>query len=276
MKEDISLNFGAIRDSVSRLASQEILKENNNGSLKTFIQKVKKNPVLIKQHLVFKNFEDCKPFTKENLAERFINQNLSILKGIVWKDIIKENRDLRIIMLENSHVESNGGKKNDLFNHIHTLIESVTRPGYDNINKSQQSYEYLLEFLTRKNDENNISQETKDSPDFSNWEFVTKMAVNNFNKRYSHLNESDKKIFHMLISESDKKQNYIEDLRKENIQLIDELMLSEKLEKDDKNLLKEFKAKLESDQKPEGFEYDDFIIAYHELNENILKIKETA
>jgi hypothetical protein len=275
MKEDISLNFGAIRDSVSRLASQEILKENKNNSLKIFIQKVKKSPVLMKQHLVFKNFEDCKPFLKENLAERFINQNLNVLRGINWRDILKENRDLRIGLLENSHVESNGGAKNDLFNHIQTLIESVTRPDYSKINKSQESYEFLLEYLTRKVEDVQTSPETKDSPDFSNWEFITKMAVNNFNKRYAHLGESEKKIFEMLISESDKKKNYIEDLKKENLGLINELLkVTECIE--GVKMLEEFKAKIESDKKPDGFTYDDFILAYSELNESLQEIKKGA
>lgn len=78
MKE-ISLNFGAIRDSISRLSSMEILKENTSNTLKTFTNKVKKSPVLLKQHLVFKNFEESRPFAKERLAERFISQNLTIL-----------------------------------------------------------------------------------------------------------------------------------------------------------------------------------------------------
>lgn len=276
MKEDISLNFGAIRDSISRLASQEIIKENKNNSLKIFIQRVKKSPVLMKEHLVFKNFEDCKPFVKENLAERFINQNLNILKGINWRDIIKENRDLRIGLLENSHVESNGGAKNDLFNHIQTLIESVTRPGYDQINKSQESYEFILEYLTRKAEPTQVSTEIKDSPDFSNWEFVTKLAINNFNKRYSHLNESEKNIFEMLISEPDKKRNYTEDLKKENIKLIDELLLKENIQINEVKMLEEFKLKLESDKKPDGFTYDDFILAYSELNESLHEMKKAA
>jgi len=273
--KDITLNYGAIRDSISRLASQEILKENKNDSLNKFITNVKKSPVLLKQHLVFKNFEDCKPFTKESLAERYIAQNLSILKGINWQNILKENRDVRIIMLENSHVESNAGEKNELFNHIQTLVESVTRPGYTKIDESQASYEFILEHLTRNIEESKQSLEEKENPDFLNWEFITNMAVNNFNKRFAHLNESDKKVFNMLISESNNKINYIEDLKNENISLIDGI-LNESEDISEIKFLEDFKVKMNSLNMSENIDYDECIIEYSELNENLKEIKGTT
>jgi len=273
--KDITLNYGAIRDSISRLASQEILKENKNDSLNKFITNVKKSPVLLKQHLVFKNFEDCKPFIKESLAERYIAQNLSILKGINWQNILKENRDVRIIMLENSHVESNAGEKNELFNHIQTLVESVTRPGYTKIDESQASYEFILEHLTRNIEESKQSLEEKENPDFLNWEFITNMAVNNFNKRFAHLNESDKKVFNMLISESNNKINYIEDLKNENISLIDGI-LNESEDISEIKFLEDFKVKMNSLNMSENIDYDECIIEYSELNENLKEIKGTT
>jgi hypothetical protein len=267
MKE-ISLNFGAIRDSIARLSSMEILKESNSNTLKTFTDIVKKNPVLLKQHIVFKNFEDCKPFTKERLAERFINQNLSILKGIKWQDVISENKKIRISLLENSHVESMGGKKDKLFNSIHTLIESVTKPNFINFEQEQESYEYLLEYLTRVDEKIENTKEISDNPNLNNWQYITKLAVNNFNERYSHLNESEKEILTMLLSDDNKKMNYIEDLRTENLNLIDSL-LKECNELEKIQLLENFKEKLNKSKEINSFGADDFIIAYSELRENL-------
>jgi len=266
--KDITLNFGAIRDSITRLSSQEILKESSSDTLKTFTGEIKKSPVLFKQHFVFKNFEDCKPFTKERLAERFINQNLSILKGVKWQDIISENKKIRITLLENSHVESDGGKKNELFNHIHTLIESVTKPNFSNIAAEQESYEYLLEYLTRPVSEQEVSKEKIDNPDLNNWQFITKLAVNNFNERYSHLNEEEKKVLGMFLADDNKKMNYIEDLKKENLELIDGL-LREAKEIERIKILEGFKDKLSQSRTYDPFSADDFIISYSELKNNL-------
>jgi len=266
--KDITLNFGAIRDSISRLSSMEILKENKSNTLKEFADKVKKSPTLIKQHLVYKNIEDSKPFIKERLAERFINQNLSILKGIKWQDILKENKNIRITLLENSHVESNGGKRDELFNSIHTLIESVTKPGFSNMEEEQKAYEYVLEYLTRPVVEEAVSKEKIDNPDLNNWQYITKLAVNNFNERYSHLNEEEKRVLQMLLADDNKKLNHIEDLKNENIQLIDKL-LKETIEVERVTLLENFKEKLNKNKVTDSFSADDFIIAYSELKENL-------
>jgi hypothetical protein len=266
--KDITLNFGAIRDSVTRLSSQEILKESNSNTLKTFTSEVKKNPILFKQHFVFKNFESCKPFTKERLAERFINQNINILKNVKWQDIISENKKLRISLLENSHVESNCGKKDELFNHIHTLIESVTKPNFSNITAEQKAYEYLLEYLTRPVLEEETSEEKNDNPNLKNWQFITKLAVNNFNERYSHLNEEEKKVLGMLLADDNKKINYIEDLKTENLKLIGAL-LKEAKEIERVKILEEFKDKLSQSRIYDPFSADDFIISYSELKNNL-------
>lgn len=267
MKE-ITLNFGAIRDSITRLSSQELIKENKNNTLKVFISEVKKNPVLFKQHLVFKNFENCKPFSKERLAERFIQQNLNILRGIKWQDIIAENKKLRITLLENSHVQSSYGQNDELFNNIHTLIESVTKPFFSNISVEQKAYEYLLEYLTRPVAEEQKSEEKNDNPNLNNWKFITKLAVNNFNERFSHLNEEEKTILNMLISDDNKKVNYIQDLKNENIILINNLLKEEK-EHERIKVLEDFKNKLTKTESYNPFALDDFIISYAELKNNL-------
>jgi len=267
MKE-ITLNFGVIRDSITRLSTQEAIKESTINSLKLFTEMVKKSPTLLKQHYVFKNFEDSKPFAKERLAERFISQNLSILKGIKWQDVINENKKIRITLLENSHVESNGGKKDKLFNSIHTLIESVTKPNFSNMEAEQEAYEYLLEHLTKTVVSEETSKEKVDNPDLKNWQYITKLAVNNFNERYSHLNEEEKKVLGMLMSDDNKKINHIEDLRKENLELIDGL-LKESNQVERVKILEGFKEKLSVQHPYDSFSADDFIISYSELKNNL-------
>lgn len=271
MKE-ITLNFGAIRDTVTRLSSMEILKESTSNSLKLFMATVKKSPTLLKQHYIFKNFEDVKPFEKERLAERFINQNLSILKGIKWQDIISENKKVRITLLENSHVESNGGNKDELFNSIHTLIESVTKPSFTNIQAEQEAYEFVLKHLTRKVSLTEASIEKIDNPDLKNWKYITKLAVNNFNERYSHLNEDEKKILGMLLADDNKKANHIEDLRLENLNLIDSL-LKESVDAEKRKLLEGFKEKLIGTKVFDSYIADDYITSYLDLRDALTQME---
>lgn len=270
--KNITFNFGAIRDSISRVSANEIIKEHKSNTLKDFTKEVKKNPTLLKQHIVFKNFEDCKPFNKERLAERFIQQNLTILRGIKWSDVISENKRVRTLYLENCHVESNGGKKDDLFNNIHTLIESRTNPNFSNVIAEQDAYEYVLNYLTRNVVEEAKSVEVKDNPDLKSWDFITKLAVNNFNKRYSHLQEGDKKMLKMLLSDDNKKKNYIEDLRNENLVTINKL-LKESKEEERISILEGFKEKLNKPYVFDIFTADDFIISHLELKERLESIK---
>ncbi|GIV44012.1 MAG: hypothetical protein KatS3mg035_1135 [Bacteroidia bacterium] len=85
MKETITFNFGAIRDTVAKLSAAEIIREEKSQTLDKFLKIVKKSPILTKQHFVYKNFETAKPFQKERLAERFIAQNLQLFKNEKWE-----------------------------------------------------------------------------------------------------------------------------------------------------------------------------------------------
>jgi hypothetical protein len=79
--KDISYNFGAIRDSVAKLSSIELMRENKSDTLDNFIKKTNSSHNLKKQQLIYKNIQECKPFAKERLAERFLNQNLNMFKN---------------------------------------------------------------------------------------------------------------------------------------------------------------------------------------------------
>lgn len=266
MSKDTSLNFGAIRDSIIRLSNYELTNRNKSNSLESFTNTLKENSLLKKQYLVYKNFEKCKPFQKERLAERFINQNLSIFKMGEWEQLINENRNLRISLLENKHIDSYS-RNDDLFNNIHQLIESRTREGYYDFEKEQDAYEKIVEFLTRNIEEQNmLSEEKNEEPELNSWQFFTKLALNKFNERYSHLNESEKELFKMLTTSFDKKINYLDDLISECNNLIDNLISSE----DENSILREAKEKITKINKSD---LDNSIIACYELYENLSSIR---
>jgi hypothetical protein len=274
--KDISLNFGAVRDSILRLSSAEIMKESTNKTLSSFLQAVKSSTVLSKQQIIYKNFEGCKPFEKERLAERFINQNISIFNNVRWEDIIRENRDLRLTMLSSTHVEANGGKNTKLFEHISTLIESKTRRGFTAFDKEIESYDFLVNYLTAPKDlnETSVSKEKNDGPDLNSWKFITKRAVNTLNERLEHLNEEEKSIFKILVSDDSTKTNYIEDLKSENLELINEILKETKTtEKDKRDLLEGFKLKLENINGINMINADEYIFSCLELKNTLSEIK---
>lgn len=275
--KQISLNFGAIKDSIYRYSSKELVNESIAGEkvniLGSFVNSLKENPTLKIQYLIFKNLEEGY-FKKERLAERYINQNLKLLENVSWENIININRDIRIKLLENAHVEGNAGK-NELYEAIQTLIESTVRTTYSDIDKSQEAYEFILEHLTKERENKEVIKETEenDNPKFLSWNFITKLAVDNFNKRYAHLNESEQSLLKILLSPEEKKNHHLTDLIKENSEIINNLLEEGVSNKETESALLNFKSKLE---KIEGFakeNIDEAIINCSELNETLKDIK---
>jgi|ERR1035437_900058 hypothetical protein len=263
MQKTISLNYGAIRDTVYKFASKQLVTENKTTTLMDgFLKSVKENPALKIQNIIFKNFEDAR-FDKERLAERYINQNLKLMENISWESIINSNRDVRIELLENCHVEGSG-EKGELYENIHTIIESMTRRGFNDTDRANKAYDYILEHLMRKDEVKVV--ETEELPNMLSWKFVTELAVNNFNQRFGHLNESERNIVKILLSPSDIKENYFSDLKTENINKIDSL-ISEGTDNESKKLLINFKNKVFSLTESK----DENIIHLAELKETLLE-----
>lgn len=268
MKE-ISYNFGAIRDSIMKLSASELIKESKSKTIDLFTESVKKNPIIKKQHLIYKSLQDCKPFEKERLAERFLNQNLQLFSNEKWENILAENKKLRKELLDDYHVEAKIDGK--LFESINTLIESITKGGFTDFEREQEAYEYVLKHLTRPVvNESQKSEEKTDSPKLVGdaWKFITKMAINNFNERFKHLSESEKKAFKILVSDNDTKLNYLKSLKEENLNLIDN-KLKETKEPKTLGLLNSFKEKLSKIENVNHLNLDESIISCLELNETL-------
>lgn len=267
----ISLNYGAIRDTILRFASKQLVSEGGKSStiFDSFLKGLKEIPALKVQNIVFKNLEEGK-FAKERLAERYIAQNLKLIEGTTWDKVIDANRNIRISLLENSHVEGQDNKS-ELYESIHTLIESTCRKGFTEIDKANQAYEFILNHLLREDVENNEvdKQETEEFPKLLSWGFVTNLAVNNFNQRYSHLNENEKSLLKILLSTEENKFNYLEDLKNENLTLINSL-LKENIDEENEKILINFKNKIEN-KLDENI--DENIIHLAELKDTLIDFK---
>ena len=269
--KNISYNFGAIRDSIAKLSSMELMKEDKSKTLDAFIKRTNASSNLKKQQLIYKNIQECKPFSKERLAERFLNQNLNMFRNSNWNDILRENMNIRKELLGNpeiSHVDAKEG--GDLFESINALIESVSNPAFSNFEKEGAAYNSIIEYLTREVKESEQSEEKDDSPELSeSWKFLTQLAVNNFNKRYGHLNESEKEVLNILISGYGEKEEYLEDIKKENVNMIDSLLENENIDKSNQDLLIEFRGKIEKIGRVSPKEIDDYILECIELKQTL-------
>lgn len=265
----ISLNYGAIRDTILTFASKQLVSEGGKSStiFNSFIKSIKEVPALKIQNIVFKNLEEGR-FPKERLAERYIAQNLKLIESSNWEKVIEANRNIRISLLENAHVEGQDSKS-ELYESIHTLIESVCRKGFTDIDKSNQAYEFILNHLLREEAAVNLETETEELPKLLSWGFVTNLAVNNFNQRYSHLNEGERSLLKILLSTEENKINYLEDLKKENFDLIDSI-LNEDVNEDNEKVLLGFKDRI---QNKLDENIDENIIHLAELKETLIDFK---
>lgn len=267
--KQISMNFGAIKDTVYRYSSKTLVQENSAEItiLNAFMNEIKKNPLLKKQHLIYKNFEEgyCK---KENLAERYISQNLKLLEGYSWHEIVDLNKNIRYALLEQAHVEGQKGKE-DLYESINTLIKSQTQPGFVDIGKSQEAYDFVVQYLmTPKASESKTTTEINESeyPKMLSWKFVKDLAVNTFNDRYSHLNENEKSLLKVLLSAEDNKKNYFIDLKKESLNKLDGALVKFSENEVVQNSLSKFISKIN--------EMDENVLVGNDLDEAIIHLAE--
>jgi hypothetical protein len=273
MAENISFNFGAIRDTITRLSSAELIREHKSVTLDKFLSEIKKSPILTKQQFVFKNIETAKPFTKERLAERFIAQNMQLFKNEKWNNITTENKRVRKELLDDMHIESRVDNK--LAESINTLIEfnsnSIQSDFGKEIEREIDAYDYVIKHLTRLVNESDYSKEKEDNPKLNeSWKFITKVAVNNFNDRYEHLNEDEKKVFSVLIADEKTKISYLSEIKDQNLKMISQLLETKvDLDSDSKELLEGFKDKLMNMKNVNFVNIDEYILSNLELQSHI-------
>lgn len=273
MAENISFNFGAIRDTVTKLSAAELVKQQRSETLEKFLNEIKKSPILTKQQFVYKNIENAKPFAKERLAERFIAQNMQLFKNEKWNNVINENKRVRKELLDDMHIESRVNNK--LAESINTLIEFNTNSSLINFEKEVEreieAYEYVVNYLTRQVNESEYSKEKDDNPKLNeSWKFITKVAVSNFNERYEHLNEEEKKVFEILVSDEKTKISYLNELKNQNLKTLSQILETKvDIDSDSKDLLENFKHKLENMNNVNFVNIDEYILANIELQSYI-------
>lgn len=275
--KNISANFGVLKDTVYTFSAKEMIAENKKKVtiLNKFFKMIQESPVLRIQYLVYKNLENGIS-TKERLAERYINQNLKLMENFKWDDIVKTNKDTKLELMGDYGAEVSNGKE-ELYEAIHTLIKSVTKHDFSDIDRAQNAFDFIMEHLMKNKSEDtpeNLVTEDSEHPKLLSWQFITRHAVNKFNERYAHLNESEKNLVKILLSPDSDKQSYFTELKQENLDNIEQI-LSENIDEITKTAVNKFKTKLLSlnEDKIARQEIDEAIINMAELRDNLNSIK---
>jgi hypothetical protein len=275
MMKMTSLNFGVLKESIAKKASVELTRGYEGDTLMRFMETVKKSPTLKKQHFVYKNIEMAKPFKKENLAERFLNQNLNLIQGLKWHKITAENLKLRTDLLgapDKSTVTAREDKRG-LYESINTLIESHTNTAFTGMESEARAYGDIIAHLTRETvEEADSSDEISNHPKLGKvWEYITKNAVSNFNERFSHLNEDEQQLFRVLTAEGEQRISYVKALREETMNNLKK-KLDEATQREDVTLLETFKNKLTQEISNEILVSDEYIFHVADLNQTLKKL----
>lgn len=265
-----TLNFGALKDSITKKAGIEMARDNRNSTLVHFLESVKKNPILKKQFLLYKNFEKTKPFDSPRLAERFIEQNLQVLRDVNWNDLQRENASLRQALLGAPDESTVVAQKNNeqLFENINLIIESRLNKNFKRFDLDVKAYGQLVDHLTREVVEEERNPE-KERPELNKmWKFVTKNALNYFNERYEALDENERALFKVLISErKDRKEAAIR-LREELSEVLKSKIKSSE-NHEDVAILESFKQKVEKEVSDDVMTSDDYLMSFFELKQTL-------
>ncbi len=271
--KQISANYGAIKDTVYNFSAKELIAEGDkkNTILNEFVKLIKENPILKVQYLIYKSLENGTS-KNERLAERLINENLKLIENFKWEDILRTNKEAKLKLLGQYDAQAFEDKAK-IYESIHFLIKSVTQSNFTDIDNSQIAFDYIMEHLLKdKTAKPGVPAEEHEHPKFLSWKFITEHAVNKFNERYSHLNADEKDLVKVLLSPEENKRNYYENLKKENLDSIEDLLKSN-IDEATKVVVNKFKDKilsLKDDINRENM--SEAIISLFELKENFVEL----
>lgn len=213
-----NINFGIVKTIVINKIKNNFINENSFDKSKKisndFFSIIKESPILHKQFIVYNNLENTK-IDDDHLITKFINENIAIFNDYKSSKIINENKKIKKFLDEDALLINK--EKNNLYEAINNLITS--NDSFINIKENHESFSILFNHIKNKKKEkssNNSINEYNDD--------IIKIAINKFNKKYSSLNEEDKKILNLLSTETEaNKKKYFESLKKETLNLLESI-----------------------------------------------------
>ncbi len=220
-------NFGKIKNVFNEIMVEGLIRKDakRKDIFKQYLKLIKENEVLKAQFFIYDNIEN-KVESNELKATIFLQENLALLKKFTKKQIQEANVKLALPILFEQEIATS-------FDELHENISKLilTEKNAKNIDAVVEATSFIINYIM-----NNTVKEITEAIELPN-SMISTILVDNYNEKYSDLNESEKELLKALLGSDDvkKKEIYSTTLR-ECIDLIDTKLGNSDVETKDKLL----------------------------------------
>jgi predicted thioredoxin/glutaredoxin len=191
-------NFGKIKNIFNNLMIESIFKKDENSKklFKKYVKTIKESEILKTQFLIYNNIEN-KVDTDQFSVNIFVNENIKLLEKYDKSKILKENNKLSNLL---KNVKYNVDEEYDL-SKLHESISNLIfiKREAANVDKITSEIKNVVTHIVS----NKVNQDSDIKESFGlPISFLSKMLVENFNEKYSFLDESDKEVLNIIINEN--------------------------------------------------------------------------
>lgn len=224
-------NFGSIKKDANNWLFEGVTSKDDFliKKYKSFVKHVKSSPLLKEMYSVYNNFETAK-FEDRLIAERFINDNLSIFSKYKKEEIANEVYD----KLERGFSFQLTEQEDIIYD---LIMESTADKSVKNLKKKMANLETLIQKLTEsvKVEEEVVAKSNLEPKVLKK---IVENAVEIYNNKFSFLSEDEHRIIKAFLHCDEKgKKEIFDTLISENINIVkrklvesDDEAISEKLQ----------------------------------------------
>ena len=202
------VNFGNVKSKLNKAYSQDLIDNTTKYTkiYESFLGTVKSSPILMLEYTIYENLRKTNLEYNESL--RFIEANISALSKIDKNELLKENKklekfDLKEIILSEDKLTLNKNIEN-------VINESVFKK-VTNVNKLHESVNFLIESLTRKEEEKLVKTDKK-----FNVNNIFLLAKKKLEEKFSNLQPDEMEIISTFIKGDEKNKKTVFENYKKN------------------------------------------------------------
>jgi len=258
-----NINIGIVNLLISKKLKDSYFNNNlieeSKGLTTQFFDIIKNSPILQLEFKVYDNIEN-KNIENELIATRYIDNNIKLFEIYTNREIDDEYKKLENFLIEVDKIDLNP-EKTKLYESIDNLIRESLND-YNNINVDNIHESFIVVLNHIKSNKKQLVENIELNNINEN---IIEIAINKFNEKYDNLNESDKKLLKKLIKSSDdEKQNLLEEYKKDNLIILENIHNDNIKDK----ILKTIQKIKEISYNPQTI--NDDIIGLHELKKELI------
>jgi hypothetical protein len=210
-------NFGFIKASLASMIAQSYINESNIDQTKKlywdYLSTIKNSPILALEFVIYKNIEN-KCSKNDSAIIKYIDENISLLKKYDFKSIVQENKKLDRFFVDSTIDPI----KSKLYESIESIIFENTKR-IPNIDLIHESIEHIIEYIKSNKKVLDLNESTEESNDD-----VIKIAVKIYSDKYSNLDETERKIMKVMVSENEtEKIDMFEQIKNQTVEYLESI-----------------------------------------------------